>query len=314
MYFSKIPNVYAPYTIGGVEQYIQIKDITVNVRFVAEFLSNITAYDLYDIRDGETPELLAERFYGTPTYHWAIMLANDRYDYINDFPIASNVFEEYVYRKYNVPFDADSWSYDGSIVTVTKPNHGLLTTNTNVTLSNAYTSINGTGTITIIAGSTAVVGSSTLFTSQVSVGQTIRNSTGNIIGVVSKIIDATHITLVDIATMSLTAASYKISTAVTGTYPVTSSTSTTFSFNHLTPLTGTASETMTITPSGLTNYTHHYETATGLTVDSDWVGRLAISNYTYEDRLNESKRVIKVISQNVIEQVGREYAKALESA
>ena len=66
MYFSKIPNVYAPYTIGGVEQYIQIKDITVNVRFVAEFLSNITVYDLYDIRDGETPEILAENFYGTP--------------------------------------------------------------------------------------------------------------------------------------------------------------------------------------------------------------------------------------------------------
>ena len=167
MYFSKIPNVYAPYTIGGVEQYIQIKDITVNVRFVAEFLSNITAYDLYDIRDGETPELLAERFYGTPTYHWAIMLANDRYDYINDFPIASNVFEEYVRSKYGE--------------------------------------------------------------------------------------------------------------------------------SHL-------------------NDVHHYETATGLTVDSDWVGRLAISNYTYENRLNESKRVIKVISQNVIEQVGREYAKALESA
>jgi hypothetical protein len=399
MYFSKIPNVYAPFTIGGVEQYIQIKDITVNVRFVTEFLSNITVYDLYDIRDGETPELLAERFYGTPTYHWAIMLANDRYDYINDFPIAPNVFEDYVYQKYNVPFDAASWEYDGSIVTVTQPDHGLLTnqilhtrvdskitatigspivagigfhfpytspapknlirigdiiynsagvlvglvqsiinstsialgalaqasiesgddfyifrvtpTNSHVTLSNAYTTIIGTGTITTIAGSTAVVGSSTLFTSQVSVGHTLRNSSGEVIGVVSKIIDATHITLVDIATISLTVASYKISTSVTGMYPIYNVTPTTFSFNHLTPLTGTANETMNITPSGLTAYTHHYETAAGLTVDSDWVGRFEVSNYTYEDRLNESKRTIKVISQSIIEQVGREYVKAL---
>ena len=164
MYFSKMPNVYAPYTIGGVEQYIQIKDITVNVRFVTEFLSNITQYDLYDLRDGETPEILAERFYGTATYHWAIMLANDRYDYINDFPIASNVFEEYVRSKYGE--------------------------------------------------------------------------------------------------------------------------------SHL-------------------NDVHHYETETGLVVDSDWVGKLEVSNYTYEDRLNESKRVIKVISKGIIEQVASEYAKAM---
>lgn len=164
MYFSKIPNVYAPYTIGGIEQYIQIKDITVNVRFVSEFLSNITIYDLYDIKDGETPEILAENFYGTPTYHWAIMLANDRYDYINDFPISSNTFVEYVVGKY---------------------------------------------------------------------GQ-----------------------------------------------------------SHL-------------------NDVHHYENQGGLIVDSDFVGRLAISNYTYEDRLNESKRTIKVISQNIIEQVAKEYSKAL---
>ena len=72
MYFSKIPYIYAPFTIGGIEQYVQLKDITVNVRFMSEFLSNITVYDLYDIKDGETPEILAERFYGTPIYHWGI--------------------------------------------------------------------------------------------------------------------------------------------------------------------------------------------------------------------------------------------------
>jgi hypothetical protein len=294
-----------------VEQYIQIKDITVNVRFVTEFLSNITQYDLYDLRDGETPEILAERFYGAATYHWAIMLANDRYDYINDFPIASNVFEEYVYQKYNAPFDAAGWSYVGSIITVTQPNHGLLTTNTHITLSNAHTTIVGNGTISTIAGSNTIVGSGTSFNTQIIVGATLLDSTGIVIGVVSNVVNSTHLILVENANISLLNLSYQIETALTGTYQVSAVTLDAFSFNHLTPLTGTPSRTMTVTPSGLTNYTHHYETENGLVVDSDWVGKLAVSNYTYEDRLNESKRVIKVISKGIIEQVAREYAKAM---
>ena len=56
---------------------------------------------------------------------------------------------------------------------------------------------------------------------------------------------------------------------------------------------------------------HHYETETGLVVDSDWVGRLEVSNYIYEEKENEKKRVIKVISKSIIDQVAREFSKAL---
>ncbi len=64
-----------------------LTDITTNVRFIREVLQNITAYDEYDIVDGETPEIIAGKIYGNPLYHWVIMLANDRYDYREDFPL-----------------------------------------------------------------------------------------------------------------------------------------------------------------------------------------------------------------------------------
>lgn len=100
MYFKRFPTIYYPVTINGVNQYSILKDVTINVRFVKEFLANITLYDLYDIVDGETPEIISEKFYGTPMYHWIIMVANERYDYINDFPLPYDQLFSYIKDKY----------------------------------------------------------------------------------------------------------------------------------------------------------------------------------------------------------------------
>jgi hypothetical protein len=57
-------------------------------------------FDEYDIQEGETPEIIAEKLYGNPEYHWIVMLANDRYDYISDFPLSQAELEQFVYQKY----------------------------------------------------------------------------------------------------------------------------------------------------------------------------------------------------------------------
>jgi hypothetical protein len=101
MYFKNFNKIY--YSLpnsDGTEELIVLTDITKNIRFRKEVLSNITLYDEYDIRDGETPEILAEKFYGNPEYHWIIMLANERYDYINDFPLSTYDLEQYIKSKY----------------------------------------------------------------------------------------------------------------------------------------------------------------------------------------------------------------------
>lgn len=81
-------------------------DISRNIRFRKEILANITAYDLYDIVDGETPEIIADKIYGNAQYHWIIMLANDIYDYRQDFPLTQLQLERYVADKYGDDADA----------------------------------------------------------------------------------------------------------------------------------------------------------------------------------------------------------------
>jgi hypothetical protein len=108
MYFKDIPSIYYNFKIGGKDQLSIIKDITHNVRFRKEILSNITLYDEYDIRDGETPEIIAERVYGNPNYHWIIMLINEKYDYLTDFPLTYNELVEHTTLKYGADYINDA--------------------------------------------------------------------------------------------------------------------------------------------------------------------------------------------------------------
>jgi len=87
MYFKDFPKFLYDFNYGTTNKTSVVTDITRNVRFRKELLSSITFYDEYDIVDGETPEIIAEKIYGNAEYHWIIMLANGKYDYVSDFPL-----------------------------------------------------------------------------------------------------------------------------------------------------------------------------------------------------------------------------------
>jgi len=105
-YFKKFPNLIYDFQINGETEYRRVKDLSRNVRFRQEILESISLYDEYDIKEGETPEIIAEKTYGNATYHWIVMLANQRYDYRNDFPLTQISLDKYVNEKYGDAADA----------------------------------------------------------------------------------------------------------------------------------------------------------------------------------------------------------------
>lgn len=133
MYFKSIPKLVYPLAVRNEEHFFVLKDITVNVRFVKEVLSNITLYDLYDIREGETPEILSDKFYGTPFYHWIIMIANDRYDLIADWPLTSSQLTQYVFDKYGVDNAYDTHHHENAQGYVVSSDYPLATPISNFT-------------------------------------------------------------------------------------------------------------------------------------------------------------------------------------
>lgn len=124
MYFNKFPTMLYDFYINGKTDVKLITDVTRNIRFRRDVLANVTVFDEYDIGDGETPEIIAERIYGNSEYHWIIMLANERFDYRADFPLPYVELSRYVTDKYGVGNeDADHHYIDsnGFIVNSDEP-------------------------------------------------------------------------------------------------------------------------------------------------------------------------------------------------
>ena len=119
MYFNKFPEMLYNFPIGGVEKVIVVRDITVNVRILKTVLENISLYDTYDVVSGETPEIVSAKLYGSSEYHWALMIANQRFDYINDWVLPYDALEQYCKDKYGDPGLYETHHYedvDGYVV------------------------------------------------------------------------------------------------------------------------------------------------------------------------------------------------------
>ena len=90
--------------------YVSDRDDAYNVKVATNILKRIQVtlegkfhrsfYYPYDIKEGETPEIIAYKYYGSPKYHWLILLANDMVDPHWDWPMDRNQFEQYVAEKY----------------------------------------------------------------------------------------------------------------------------------------------------------------------------------------------------------------------
>jgi hypothetical protein len=115
MYFENFPKFAYDFDINGERKVLIVSDITRNVRFRKDILSNVTLYDEYDIKEGETPEIIAEKLYGNSQYHWVVMLVNDRYDYIKDFPLTFTALTQYITDKYGVGNTLNVHHYENSM-------------------------------------------------------------------------------------------------------------------------------------------------------------------------------------------------------
>ena len=60
-------------------------------------------FDTYDVREGETPEMIAHKLYGDAELHWIVCMTNDIVNRFHDWPMNTNQFLSYVRDKYDNP-------------------------------------------------------------------------------------------------------------------------------------------------------------------------------------------------------------------
>lgn len=111
MYFKEFPTTLYDFKINGETKNLVVTNIAQNVRIRSEILSHVTIFDEYDITDGETPEIIAEKVYGSAEYHWVIMICNHKFNYIDDFPLPTYELEQHITTKYGVGHEYDTHHY-----------------------------------------------------------------------------------------------------------------------------------------------------------------------------------------------------------
>ena len=63
------------------------------------------------INDGETPEIVAEKFYGSVRYHWLVIIANSIVDVKREWPLSQRALVAYVDDKYGLNNRTDVHHY-----------------------------------------------------------------------------------------------------------------------------------------------------------------------------------------------------------
>ena len=83
-------------------------NIMVRVRVLVEKLDQVFHYYEHTIKEDETPEILAENFYGDPEAHWLIMMTNNITDPQYDWPLNTRSFDKYIISKYGSSSNAET--------------------------------------------------------------------------------------------------------------------------------------------------------------------------------------------------------------
>lgn len=65
-----------------------------------DVITKTKIYEPYYIKDGETPESIAETYYGSTAYLWIIMFANNIRNVYEDWPRSQYIFDLYIETKY----------------------------------------------------------------------------------------------------------------------------------------------------------------------------------------------------------------------
>jgi hypothetical protein len=96
-YFKTLPKIITSNYNGGA---IILTNIMARANIITERLKNPLLYYTYDIQEGDTPEIVAHKYYGDSYRYWIVLFANEIINPQWDWPLSGSNFEKYIQDKY----------------------------------------------------------------------------------------------------------------------------------------------------------------------------------------------------------------------
>lgn len=95
-YFSK-----TVYSLDNSNNVDVVTDITTRFAFEKTFQNNSSVYYEYDVQDSDTPEIIANKMYGSSDKYWIILMLNQIIDPQFDFPLDQRTIISFIDEKYS---------------------------------------------------------------------------------------------------------------------------------------------------------------------------------------------------------------------
>lgn len=181
-YFNTIPKIVYNNPITG--NPLIMTNIMQRVSVVADILDNPLSYYQYYIQEGDTPDIVAYKYYGDTYRYWLVLFANQYLDPQFDWPLNYGEFADYINNQYTAAnnitsstantvtvslFDLENigGSIPGSTINVTYTYNGAQITDTKLVLFYSPNTQSNTANLTIsdyFTASPSLNGSYNLFT------------------------------------------------------------------------------------------------------------------------------------------------------
>jgi hypothetical protein len=81
--------------------------------FEKKLKENTSAFYKYSVKDSDTPEIIASKFYDNPERHWIVLLFNDIIDPQYDWPLENNTLIQFIDSKYTANGAANTTPVSG---------------------------------------------------------------------------------------------------------------------------------------------------------------------------------------------------------
>lgn len=151
-YFNSLPKI----------RYVDRNNVTTvytnlmaRASVIPSVLNNALVYYSYDVQDGDTPEIIAYKYYGDVNRFWIVLYCNQLNDPQWDWPLSSNKFQKYILNKYNTG-NLNSTHHYERVTTKTNINTNTTTIETETISQEVYNSLQSNTTTTYTLGSETI--------------------------------------------------------------------------------------------------------------------------------------------------------------
>lgn len=105
-YFKNFPTVN--YDIKKNDKLQVLTNLTLRFRIQEALQNKVTVMYDYNVKDGERPDIIADKYYKDSTLDWVILLVNNIIDPHFEWPLDSLSFDSFIREKYGSVANAQS--------------------------------------------------------------------------------------------------------------------------------------------------------------------------------------------------------------